>query len=45
MKYDSYDKKIEKISNVLKRNDGLVTTGRKGHNHRDLNFKKKTNAN
>ena len=41
MKYDSYDKKIEKISNVLKRNDGLVTTGRKGHNHRDLNFKKK----
>ena len=41
MKYDNYLKKIEKISDVLKRNDNLVTTNRKGHNHRDLNFKKK----
>ena len=41
MKYDDYQKKIEKISDVLKRNDNLVTTNRKGHNHRDLNFKKK----
>ena len=40
MKYDDYNKKIEKISNVLKTNDNLVTTNRKGHNHRDLNFKK-----
>ncbi len=40
MKYDDYNKKIEKISNVLKTNDRLVTTNRKGHNHRDLNFKK-----
>ena len=40
MKYEDYNKKIEKISNVLKTNDNLVTTNRKGHNHRDLNFKK-----
>ena len=40
MKYDDYNKKIEKISNVLKTNDNLVTTNRRGHNHRDLNFKK-----
>ena len=40
MKYEDYKKKIEKISIVLKRNDTLVTTNRKGHNHRDLNFKK-----
>ena len=43
MKYDDYQKKIEKISDVLKKNDKLVTTNRKGHNHRDLNFKKNYN--
>ena len=37
--YSNYDKKVEKISKIIQKNKRLITTGRKGHNHRDLQFK------
>ena len=41
MSYEDYNKKIKEISIVIKNEDLLLTTNRKGHNHRDLNFKNK----
>ena len=41
MSYEDYYNKIKNISNVIKNEERLLTTNRKGHNHRDLNFKKK----
>ena len=41
MAYKNYNKKIENISKIIKQNNKLITTNRKGHNHRDLEFKKK----
>ena len=41
MSYEDYNKKITGISNVIKSEERLLTTNRKGHNHRDLNFKNK----
>ena len=41
MSYEDYNKKITDISNVIKSEERLLTTNRKGHNHRDLNFKNK----
>ena len=40
MAYKNYNKKIENISKIIKKNNKLITTNRKGHNHRDLEFKK-----
>ena len=40
MTYSNYNKKIENISKIIKQNKKLITTSRKGHNHRDLHFKK-----
>ena len=39
MTYRTYNKKVEKISEIIQKNKKLITTGRKGHNHRDLQFK------
>ena len=41
MSYEKYNEKVKKISNSIKLNDNLLTTNRKGHNYRDLKFKKK----
>ena len=41
MSYEKYDEKVKKISNSIKLNEKLITTNRKGHNYRDLKFKKK----
>ncbi len=41
MSYEKYDEKVKKISNSIKLNNKLLTTNRKGHNYRDLKFKKK----
>ena len=41
MGYEEYDEKVKKISNSIKLNKKLITTNRKGHNYRDLKFKKK----
>ena len=43
MGYEEYDEKVKKISNSIKLNKKLITTNRKGHNYRDLKFKKKQN--
>jgi len=40
MTYKNYNKKLETLSNIIKKNKKLITTSRKGHNHRDLQFKK-----
>ena len=39
MTYTEYKDKVKKISNSIKKDKRLITTNRKGHNHRDLNFK------
>ena len=39
MTYRNYNKKVEKISKIITHNKKLITTSRKGHNHRDLHFK------
>ena len=43
MTYRNYNKKVEKIRNVIQNNKKLITTSRKGHNHRDLQFKNNQN--
>ena len=40
MSYDKYNEKVEIIANSIKKNKVLITTNRKGHNYRDLKFKK-----
>ena len=40
MSYDDYNKKIKIIADSIKNNEKLITTNRKGHNYRDLKFKK-----
>ena len=40
MSYEKYNEKVKKISDSIKLNDKLITTNRKGHNYRDLKFKK-----
>ena len=40
MSYNIYQEKILKIANSIKKNNKLITTNRKGHNYRDLKFKK-----
>ena len=40
MSYSEYNLKIKKIANSIKNNTKLITTNRKGHNYRDLKFKK-----
>ena len=40
MSYKDYNLKLEKIANSIKNNTKLITTNRKGHNYRDLKFKK-----
>ena len=39
MAYKDYNKKVEKICEIIQNNEKLITTSRKGHNHRDLQFK------
>ncbi len=39
MVYNNYNNKVDEICNIIKENKKLITTGRKGHNHRDLQFK------
>ena len=39
MTYRNYHKKVEKICKIIEKNKNLITTSRKGHNHRDLQFK------
>tara|TARA_X000001036_G_scaffold3001_1_gene2634 strand:+ start:1628 stop:3109 length:1482 start_codon:yes stop_codon:yes gene_type:complete len=39
MTYLTYNKKVEKVSKIIQINKKLITTSRKGHNHRDLQFK------
>ena len=41
MSYKDYELKVERIANSIKKNTKLITTNRKGHNYRDLKFKKK----
>tara|TARA_B100000686_G_scaffold348593_1_gene440018 strand:- start:198 stop:1694 length:1497 start_codon:yes stop_codon:yes gene_type:complete len=41
MSYKDYNLKLERIANSIKNNTKLITTNRKGHNYRDLKFKKK----
>ena len=41
MSYEKYVEEVKKISNSIKLNEKLLTTNRKGHNYRDLKFKKK----
>ena len=40
MSYEKYNEKVKNISNSIKENGKLITTNRKGHNYRDLKFKK-----
>ena len=39
MTYTEYKDMAKKISNFKLKDKRLITTNRKGHNHRDLNFK------
>ena len=39
MVYNNYNNKVDEICNIIKENKKLITTGRKGDNHRDLQFK------
>ena len=41
MSYEKYENKIKLIANSIIKNEKLITTNRKGHNYRDLKFKKK----
>ena len=41
MTYRNYHKKVEEICKAIEKNKNLITTSRKGHNHRDLQFKNK----
>ena len=41
MSYGKYEDKVKLIANSIKKNEKLITTNRKGHNYRDLKFKKK----
>ena len=43
MSYDKYNEKVKIIADSIKKNEKLITTNRKGHNYRDLKFKKKPN--
>ena len=40
MSYDKYNEKVKIIADSIKKNEKLITTNRKGHNYRDLKFKK-----
>jgi len=40
MSYEKYNEKVKKIANSIEKNEKLITTNRKGHNYRDLKFKK-----
>ena len=40
MSYEKYNEKVKKISKSIKLNKKLITTNRKGHNYRDLKFKR-----
>ena len=40
MSYEKYEEKVKIITNSIKQNEKLITTNRKGHNYRDLKFKK-----
>ena len=40
MSYERYEDKVKIIANSIKKNEKLITTNRKGHNYRDLKFKK-----
>ena len=40
MSYDKYNEKVKIIADSIKQNEKLITTNRKGHNYRDLKFKK-----
>ena len=40
MSYEKYNEKVKIISKSIKLNKKLITTNRKGHNYRDLKFKR-----